>query len=221
MKINYNEDEDYCIYICGLQSGKTFIFRSLDSDSIHMNNSLLKNKANVLSYTSIYEKNNIIGIKNYMDALKPKLNDSYLLEFDLISGALKHVNDILKNRSNHNVVKTSVVNKIYYNISNSHHYILNYYETNNINYKLKNILTLPPGKINIFDFFEEEIKKYNLKIINHNYEKFDYEWMYEKYVEEINANFYEQYDANSKFELASLLDYAYDLEEKFKKLYGI
>jgi hypothetical protein len=221
MQISFNESEDYCIFIGELQSGKTFVFESMEADSIHMAKQLKPNIINMFSITTIYEKFNIIGLQKYLQALNSKLNGCYILQHDFKRSILKHTNDIILNYGNPKATDFQYVEYAAKIILHSHYFTLSFFQNNDIQYNMKNILALPPGNTDIEKFFEHEIKKYNLKIREKQYPKMDYEWSYEKLKDEIQKNLLDKYNIKHNFKLNEYLNYIEEWEYNAKKLYRI
>jgi len=220
MKIKFDKNVDYCIYIGGLQSGKSFIFKSIKSDSIHFSKELFPNIINVLSISSIFERRNILGINQYITAIKPKLNNCYILKNNFVTSSLKHINDVIRRYGNINIMNSSNQKQALNVILTSHYYTLKLLRDYNITYKDKDILSLPPTDINIYDFFEDEIKTYNIDVINPIHKKIDYEWDYYRYKEEIEKSVFECYGVKKTFDLDRVLNMIDDEEYKIKKKYG-
>jgi len=218
--VKFDENVDYCIYVGGLQSGKSFIFKSMESDSIHFNKKLIPNIINVLSISSIYERTTIVGVHKYITSLKSKLDGCYMLKNDFMTSILKHINDVVRRYDNINIINPSMTKKSLNTILVSHYFTLKLFRDYGITYKEKDILSLPPGDIDVRDFFDEEIKKYQLRIKNPIHKKIDYEWGYEKYKESIERNIYEGWGIKKIFDINPLLDIVDDMEYKVKTKYG-
>ena len=219
MKIKYNENEDYCIYFGGLQSGKSLIFKSINSDSIHFNKKLRSNIINVFSYTSIYQRENIIGLWGYVNAIKDKLDNVILMKNDNTIATLKHINDVIKERGNPLVFKQ--IDSIVDEVLRSHYFTLKTLNDVGVSYKEKDILSLPTGSVDVNELFKEEIERYNIKVTNPIIEKMDYEWTYDQYSDAIGRNLKDIYDINIKIDLSYLPDYITSQEIKVQKMYGL
>jgi len=221
--INYDPNQEYCIYLGGLQTGKDFVFKSIRSDSIHLNKRLTPNAINILSYTTVYELKNIIGLSKILNACKPKLVNPYILEQDFPTAILKHINDIIRNYDNPSIMSEQNIKFIIKNILYSHYFLLKFLKENNIDYQYKNILSLKPGEINITEFFSEEIQKYQIPIIKDYHNKIDYEWSIEKLKEEIYRNLLNNFNIKSSYQinLNNYIEWIQNISTQCKKLYEL
>ncbi len=217
----FEDKKDYCIFIGSMQSGKTIIFKTLKSDSIHKAKCLKPNTANVLSNTDIFEQTNIIGLNKILTSLKNKLNNCYILETDPVSSSLKHINDILVNKSNTHVYNILSIKRVLYDIMNCEYFTRYFLLKNNIPFQYKNLLQYPAGMIDISEVFKEQIEKYSITVNVNHIEKLDYEWTYEQYIEEIERNYKKNYDVTQTINLPELLEYQEELTKKFSNLYQL
>lgn len=220
MKIDYNENEDYCIYIGALQCGKSFIFQSMSSDSIHFNQKLKTNHINVLSISTIYELKNILGLLKYLEALKPKLNAPYFMSNNFQRSVLKHINDVISQRDNPYIFSSSNIKYILKTVLHSHYFTQKFFRDNGIVCIERNLLDLPAGENNVECIFKDEIELYDLNVLKPIHTKLDYEWEYERYAETIQRNLLEIYGIKNKFNFKSLLENIDETEAKIKNLYG-
>lgn len=221
MRIRYDKNVDYCIYLAALQSGKSFLHEGIEGVSIDREFEMFIGEMNVFSYCTVYENLNILGIHQGLTSILPKLNGCYMLEFDFASAALKHINDIIRNKGNRNASnKKSIIHTIDV-IVNSHFYLLKFLRDNNIEYKKKNIISLPPGEVNIKELFNDEIEKYNLGIKNPVVVKRDYEWTHQQYFDAIEENLYKSYGIKQKFNSDFLFETLHKKKKKLIKLYNL
>ena len=221
MIIDYDEDQNYCVVIGSTQSGKTIIFKTIKSDSVHRSLKLIPSAINVISNSNIFDRHNIFGLSEIFKATGIKLNNCLILKNDPLSAILKHMNDIIIKKDFFYITTMANIKQMLQSQINAEYYTLFYLQQNNIPFKFKDILAHPAGTINVNEMFKEEIKKYSLQVNERFIEKKDYEWSYEKYIQTIERGYQKQYNIPTKVNLNELLDYVHKYKEKYIKLYQL
>ena len=220
MKIKYNENEDYCIYLAGFEVGKKFLFDVIHSESIHFNNELVSNNINVLSYMYHYETKTIVQLHKYLSSLKPKLTNVYILKTNFIEAILSHINTIVDDDEAYDF---GIYDYEYYIdlYLKSHYFVLNFLNINNISYKEKEIFLLPKGIIDVKELFKEEIEQYDIKTYNDHYEKFGENLTIIERADLLEKNYLNRFGVSLKLNLEDLIKSYNIMETQLKLKYGL
>ena len=220
--IDYDDQKDYCIYFGTIHSGKSIFVNSFFHNHIYQQFSLKEHHVNLFFSSMVYKHQSFLMVNTFLERMKPKLNDSCILQVDFLDMIMKYINDsmikrsTLRNMNTINYVKESCKIHIH-----AYFQVLSFFQKNKINYRTFNISNVKESNINIRELFKYDIKKYNLHVYKDNLKKLDYEWTPKKYFDEIVSSARREKNIKINYSLDEIESVVSDITKEAKKVWEI